>query len=602
MSTPAPEARLPRPVALALLFVVALRLVHMRYALQGPLTWQPGADENYYTHFGRDVAFGSGGLTELFAFMDPLYGYIVGAVLRLGAGLFPLYVLQILVDCASAYGLYRIGARLDRPRAGLIAMLAYGATGTAIAYTMAVLKETFVVAFVVGWTLAALRVVERPCPRRWLALGLLCGAGVALRANFLLLVPLGLLLLGWLARSVERRRATGIAAFVVGITLPLALLTARNLAISGKPSPMPNNGGIVMHQLYNADNPLSRSGVPRFVGRYSAPEGIWSAYRAEAERRTGRRMRPQEVSAFWGKEARAYMLAHPAQSVRNAVRKLREASAYPEVPNNRNYVDERRVSPLLAALPLPFGWWFALGLPGLALLAMRDRRGWLVIAPALTSLATLAVFFAEDRFRFHLVPALVIGAGVWIDALASAARGRDARRVALGLALPALLGAWTVTQARLLIPQFPSDWPRLAWGYIKSGQRPRAEAVLDEAARNAHDDPALHEIRGYLATVDQRWPDAAREYAQALQVREDRHEVWHNFSLALEHIGQVQDALAAEDEALARAPGEGPYLLRRGDLLARLGRNGEARAAWQAAAAAARSPPSAPEVQARLGR
>lgn len=587
MTAPTGEPRAGRPVAFALLFVLALRLVHMRYALQGPLTWQPGADENYYTQFGRDVAFGSGGMTELFAFMDPLYGYIVGAILRLGAGLFPLYLLQLATDCATAYGLYRIGVRLDRPRAGLLAMLAYGVTGTAIAYTMAVLKETFVVAFVVGWMLLALALIERPNARRWLAFGLLSGLGVALRANFVLLVPVGVACIAWLRRDAKESRASALrsyACLAVGLALPLLLLTARNLAISGKPSPMPNNGGIVLHQLYNPDNPLSRSGVPRFIGGYTEPGGIWNGYKTEAERRAGRVLAPQEVSAYWGAEARAYALAHPTQSIANAVRKLREASAYPEVPNNRNYADERRVSPLLAILPLPFGWWFALGVPGLALLVLRDRRGLLVLAPAITSLATLAVFFAEDRFRFHLVPSLVVGVGVWVDALARSVGERNAPRVVGALMLSALLSVWTVTQARVLIPAFPGDWPRLAWGYIKSGQRPHAEQILAEAASTAPRDPALHEIRGYLATVDGRWSDATREYAWALSIRRDRHETWHNFSLALEHIGESGDALSAEQHAVELSPRDPTYLLRYGDLLARAGRLVDARRAWTIAA------------------
>src|SRR5262245_20471918 len=98
--------------------VLALRLLHMRYAIAGPLTWQLGPDEEYYRQFGLDVASGAFGLVERFAFMDPLYGYIVGGVLKLTGSLFPLFLLQILVDCASAYGLYRIACELRQPSAG----------------------------------------------------------------------------------------------------------------------------------------------------------------------------------------------------------------------------------------------------------------------------------------------------------------------------------------------------------------------------------------------------------------------------------------------------------------------------------------------------
>lgn len=592
-----------RRLGVALAVVLVLRLIHMRYALAGPLTWQMGADEDFYWRFAQDVAFGTGGLREEFAFMDPLYGYLLGGILKLGAGAFPLYLLQIVVDCLSAFGLYRIACMFGRPRAGLLALLVYGLTGTAIAYSMALLKATWVAAFLIWWMYGALHLAGDGRGPTAVWFGVFCGLGVALRANLLLMVPLAILCIGWL-RWRDGAHPAGLARLAVGIvagvTLPLVLLVARNVAISDKWSPMPNNGGIVLHQIYNAENPDGRAGVPAFVGRYTAPGEIWAGYRREAERRLQRPLAAQDVDAYWRHEAMAYLQAHPAQSIANGMRKLREASAYPEVPNTRNYVDERIVSPLLAALPLPFGWLLALGLPGLGLLALRDRRAVVVLAPLAMGALTLAVFFAEDRFRFNIIGPFVLGTGIWLDAVWRLVATRRWPALAAACVLPLALGAWTITQARLLLPPFPSDTQRLVWGYIKSGQEPRARALLQHVAATQPETPGLDELQGYLAVRDARWPDAVAHLERAIQQRPDLHKAWHNFSLALEATARLEDALVAELRAVDLSPRQSDYLLRAGDLLRDLGREQDARELWQCAARVARPGRETEAVQSRL--
>lgn len=582
----APAAPHPsgRTVGLALAAVLLLRLLHLHFAIAGPLTWYLGPDEDFYRAFGMDVAFGSGGLTEVFAFMDPLYGYIVGAVLKLtGGGLFPLYLLQIVVDCAAAYGLYRIACELRHPRAGIVAMLVYAVTGTAIAYTMSVLKATWVACFIVYWIYAALLVLRRPGWRAYAAFSAWCGIGVALRANLLLLVPLAIAALGWLRwRDGERNVSAfsrDVISMLAGLALPLLLLAARNHVISGNFSPMPNNGGIVLHQLYNPDNPESRAGVPRFVRRYSTPVEIWQEYKQEAERRAGHPLKAHEVNHYWRDDAVAYLTAHPWQDLRNGFRKLREFSAYPEVPNTRNYNDERRASPLLAFLPLPFGWLFALGVPGLAWLLWRDRRAVLVLAPLAMGLFTVAVFFAEDRFRFNIIAPFVLGTAIWLEALWRAASTRQWRKLLIALVVTALLGAWTITQARL-IPPYPSDWSRFAWGYLKSGQRQKAEEVVSEAAARDPHAAGVDELRGYLALNDKRFAEAADFYRHALQLRV-RPELLHNYSLALEGDGKIEEALAVA-AAADQMQSNRDSRIRIAELLDRLDRHIEAEAIRQA--------------------
>lgn len=60
---------------------LALRVAHLSSALQSPLCYRPGADEDYYLRFGQAVATGVGQDSSEFTFMDPGYGYLLGLIL-----------------------------------------------------------------------------------------------------------------------------------------------------------------------------------------------------------------------------------------------------------------------------------------------------------------------------------------------------------------------------------------------------------------------------------------------------------------------------------------------------------------------------------------
>src|SRR5260370_26325404 len=54
-----------------LALAVAVRVMHFSSALQSPLSYQPGPDEDYYLRFGEAVASGHGADAPEFTFMDP---------------------------------------------------------------------------------------------------------------------------------------------------------------------------------------------------------------------------------------------------------------------------------------------------------------------------------------------------------------------------------------------------------------------------------------------------------------------------------------------------------------------------------------------------
>jgi tetratricopeptide (TPR) repeat protein len=549
-----PQAVTNFVVLLALALAVGLRLIHMTYILPSPLTFQRGPDEDYYLRFGQAVA-GGGGDSPEFAFMDPAYGFILGLVFKLlGTNIWAVYLIQILVDTVTAYGIFLMGREFGRPRAGLAGALIYALTCTAVYFSTTLLKATWVANFMTWWVLGSLVLLRIASLSPWLLFGLLCGYGIALRANLVLMAGLSAVLLTWLSLTWSKRSVSQtslrIAVFAIGLALPLALLSVRNDHVSGTYSPIPNNGGIVLHHLYNPENPTAALSFPKFV-RYGTPSQIWLDYSREAERRLGRTLTPHEVDRYWRAQAVAYIGSHPAGFLRNALGKLSEFVAYVEVPNNRSLLQDRLFSPVLRALPSPFGWLFALGLPGIAILLYRDRRAVLAIAPIATAALTVAVFFSEDRFRFHAVPMLAFGTGLLLEDLYAWMKTRQAVKYLTSIAACVLLGGASVLSARQMpAPQLHLE--RVIWGYLKMNSRDAmvpAKRLAMQVAAEQPTNPKVQEALAYIAAAEGRFPDAVALYRRTAELRPDDHVARYNLAKMLLKVGDREQA--AKEAAMA---------------------------------------------------
>jgi hypothetical protein len=542
-SPPAAQtARKPVVIFAALAFVLALRLLHFSSAPQSPLSYQPGPDESYYLRFGQAVASGTGAEAPEFTFMDPGYGYLIGAIFKItGVNVFVIYLLQALLDTVTAYGLLTIGRLLGRPRAGLYGALLYAVTATAIMFCATLLKETSVAAYLTWWVVAALGVMRSERQRSWLAFGVLCGIGMALRSTLSLLALFGLLLPALVGRSWAASATQG-GMLVVGLALALVPWSVRNHQACGGVSPLPHNGGIVLHQAYNIDNPLSAIWIPTFVN-YSEPGEIWRGYAAEAAARAGHALSPPEVDRYWRDAAFDFMREHPAAVLRDIVRKGFMFIADTEVPSNRSSIEERMFSPLLHVLPPPALWLVSMGLAGLIGLALQDRR-WVVLAvPIAVSWATMALFLAEDRFRFHAMPTLALCSGIFIEEVVRRTRVRGP---ALG-GLALLIGATSVYLGSRF-PAPPVRWDHIVWGYIKMGRLADARTLAARVSSEQPDNGPIMEARGYVAAMTQDYGEAVASYSRAVELRPRSYLAHYNLAKALLKTG---DKSRAAEEARA---------------------------------------------------
>ena len=539
---------------LALVFLV--RLAHLSSAMMSPLTYQPGPDEDYYRRFGLAIALGQDSSSPEFTFMDPAYGYILGAIFRLvGPNLFVVYLLQVLLDTATAYGILTIGRQLGRPRAGLVGALLYGLTATAVMFCTTLLKEVWVTAFLTWWVVGALAVIRSPHKWTWLLFGLFSGLGVGLRSTLLLLGCAGVLLPLWSDQLVVAREAgmgprhwaERAALVVCGLVIALLPWSLRNDQAYGSLSPLPHNGGIVLHQIYNAQNPHAEIWIPPFVS-YLHPSEIWRGYAAEASRRTGSRLSPEEVDHYWQQEALIFIDAHHELVLGDVLRKSLGWLSNAELANNRSDVEERMFSPVLAALPSPAAWLLAMGLAGLVWLALEERRWPIVAVPIALAWLTMAVFFAESRFRFHATPMLALCSGVWIDQVVRHVRAADKRQTAVFVGLAAAIATLSLLLGSRT-PPAPVQWDRIAWGYINMGKIPEAQAVAERVSREQPNNAPIFEALGYTAVARQQYDDAALALQHAIELRPKSHLAHYN--LARVYLALGDRTRAAEEAGIA---------------------------------------------------
>jgi tetratricopeptide (TPR) repeat protein len=534
-----------RSILIVLGIVLLIRIVHLAFAIRSPLSFQLSPDEDYYMRFALSVAQGSGGSTVQFAFMDPVFGYIAGTVFKLfGSSLFALYLLQIVVDTFTAFCVFLIGRELRRPRAGLWAALIYGFTVTALLFCTSMLKTIWVANFMTLWVLGGLLLLRKPRICGWLLFGLLCGYGIALRSTLTLMAGLAFVL-PWLSATQEPRsrwepvRAAGM--ILLGLMLPILLLSLRNLRAIGSFSPLPTNGGIVLHQRYNPDNPTADNWIPSFVS-YSHPIDIQRGYTQEAQRRLGRAVSPREVDTYWRGQAMSYIFSHPSHVAGNILRKFALFIAYPEIPNDRSLTDERLFSPVLNILPSPFGWLLAMGVPGFALLLWHDRRGWLVLAPIATVVFIVSVFDAIDRFRFQAVPLFALGTGLFLEYLVEYLKQKRIKQSAIVLTVAAALGALSVSLAGFA--PFPQTrWDRAIFGYLKMGKREEAKALAMRALEEQPGNFKIQQALGAIAVSEGDDAGAVNFYRRAVELKPDSFVDQYNLAVALVKVGLRREAM-----------------------------------------------------------
>ena len=404
--------------------------------------------------------------------------------------------------------------------------------------------------------------------------GVVLGLLSLTRENALLLaIPI----LAWFL--IENRLVA--AAFIAGCLMVLLPVGARNYSVGGEFHLTTSQFG---PNFYIGNHAGARGLYDPLVARRGNAAGEREDATRLAEEASGRTLSPDEVSAFWTTRALEFIRARPGAWFGQLARKLALTFNHVEIADTESQEVYAEWSSLLRTLaPVSFGVIFCLAAIGISLTAAAWRRLWFLYAIALTYTASIVMFYVFARYRFPLVPVLMLFAAGGIASWSKTSLP-PMRRWAFG--------ALAIAAVFTYLPLEDTRMDRIAH-YINIGnaflqdpeKRDQAAAFYDKALNESPRSPAAHFGTGMLLAQRQRPQDAVVHYRIAIEGWPDDADIRLNLALALADLGDFERSLEELDAASRHRPADPVALLIAGKLLLKQSRPADALSAYERALA-----------------
>lgn len=500
----------------ALIFLVALgvRLIHVWQIRRTPFFDVLMGDANGYDLWARRLAAGDWVGSDVF-YQAPLYPYFLGVLYAIfGRDLLVVRIVQAVIGSASCALLGLAGARFFSPRVGLIAGLGLALWAPAIFFDGLLQKSVLDLLFVcLGLALIA-NLSRLPAPgsriptasANWLALGSVMGALALTRENALVFI--GVILI-WAWFRYPRKAIVGFAA---GLAIVLTPVIVRNYSIDGGFYLTTSQFG---SNLYIGNNPGADGTYASIRFGRGAPEFERLDAKEVAEASVGRALSPSEVSSYWTGRALGYITSQPLDWLRLTGRKLLLLVNRTEMLDTESQESYAEWSAPIAVLSwvAHFGLLVPLAVLGM-ILTWQDRRVWILHALTITYALSVVMFFVFARYRYPLVPFLLVFAAVAASNLTRT--WQQPRTIA------ALVVALIVCNLPMLSP------------------------VLMQAITENNLGTALQEQK--------RYEEAIQHHRRAIALVPEYAPAYNNLGAALRSSGRVDDAIAQYRKALELRP------------------------------------------------
>ena len=526
----------------AIVFAIALvvRLIHLQQIREAPFFSVLMGDSRSYDEWARRIAGGDWLGTDVF-YQAPLYPYFLGAIYAVfGRDLLVVRLCQAIVGALSCATLSLAAGRLFSRRAGLIAGLGLALYAPAIFFDALIQKTVLDVfflclaLFILSWLLDSPRnqgnragITSRVAG--WMSLGVVLGGLSLTRENALVFVAVILVWIAargshtstqfWGEHRRTRQRAIEAGALVLGAALVLVPVAARNYAIGNEFQVTTSQFG---PNFYIGNNPRSDGTYMALRPGRGAPEYERQDATELAEHALGRRLTPSEVSNYWSSRAFDFIRSQPGAWMRLVGRKLALLWNADEMLDTESQESHAEWSMLLS-----IGGWFGhfgllVPLALLGVIATWHERSRLALFYAMTIAyaASVVAFYVFARYRFPLVPLLMLFA-------------------AAGLcALPSRFGAWSLARRAALVATLAAvaifvNWPILSTTMMRAITENNLAVALQE---------------------DGRLDEAIEHYRRSAELRSDYAPAYNNMGTALRATGRVEDAVAAYRRALDAMP------------------------------------------------
>ena len=320
-------------------------------------------------------------------------------------------------------------------------------------------------------------------------------------------------------RHAGRERVAAAGAFVLGLALVLLPVVARNAIVGGGFYVTTAQFG---PNFYIGNNPgADGTYMPLRFGRGS-PEYERQDAIDLAERASGRRLTPAEVSRYWADQALDFIASHPAAWLKLLGRKVALLSNAVEVLDTESQESyaEWSAPVRLAAYIGHFGVLLPLAALGVWATWPQRKRLFILYAMAIAYAASVVMFYVFARYRFPLVPFLVLFASAGVASFPRFVRAGSIRQSALALASVLAIAVFV-------------NWPILS--------RDLMQAVSESNL-------------GVAFAEEGRLEEAADHYRRAIALKADYAPAYSNLGTALRAKGDLDASVASYERALALRP------------------------------------------------
>lgn len=534
-----------------IIFAVAffLRIIHIWQLKSTPFFDTLLGDANGYDLWAQRLAGGDWIGRDVF-YQAPLYPYFLGSVYAIvGRDLLTVRIIQALIGSASCVLLYLAGERLFSKKVGIAAGLGMALWAPAIFFDSLLQKSVLDMFFMCLslWLIAGIR--EQGSGTRgakWvIGLGAAMGLLALSRENALLLIAVVAV---WLF-SIERR---AILLFVAGLAIVFTPVVARNYAVDGGFYLTTSQFGT---NFYIGNNPEADGTYASIRFGRGSPEYERVDATEVAEAAVGRTLSPAEVSSYWTNRALNFITSQPGQWLKLTGRKIR-------LLVNRSEMIDTEAQESYAEFSVPlrtlgwithFGILVPLAAVGLMAAWPDRRRLWILYALLLAYSASVVMFFVFARYRYPLVPMLMLFAAYGGAVLLSRTYPEPRRRVAVGALIGVLIVSTNIPALSATLMQAITE-NNLGTKLMEQKEYDAAIRHQERAVALMPDYPAAYNNLGATLRAAGRLDDAIARYRQALELKPDFASASYNLANALLEQGKATDSAESFRQALRDNP------------------------------------------------
>jgi tetratricopeptide (TPR) repeat protein len=561
---PAPP---PRPIAsdisqrtfyafCAIVFALALllRIVHLWEVRDVPLFQHLVGDAEVYDVWGLKLASGQWFAPEVY-YQAPLYPYFLGVIYKVvGHVVLEARMVQSIFGSAACVLLMFAGREIFSRTVGVIAGVLLALYPTAIFFDGLIQKSvldglfTCLLLYLIG------AVLNKPTWKRWIGMGATLGAFVLTRENAgVLIIVLPIWIWVHFREHPPIARVKWIAAVVVTGIVMILPVTIRNAVIGGEFHLTTAQLG---PNLYMGNSPIADgSYVPLKYG-HSSPRYERIDATEIAEEALRRKLTPAEVSQYWTDRAVRFITTEPGRWLALMGKKFWlfwNATEMGDTEDQYTYADWSKVLRVLNPV-LNFGLLCALASAGIALTAHQWRRLWVFYAIIGTYAASVIAFYVMARYRYPLIPILILFAGAAIETVITWIRQRRwEKNPAIAAAIAMVCVAFftlgfsknrirATTYNNIGTVLYEHDDPEGAFKYYS-----KARTLFP-------DDPALNLTLGRILFDQKKYPEAIRYFADAVRLAPDYAPAHVALGAAMLEVDQLDPAAVEFGYALKLEP------------------------------------------------